>query len=137
ELHGVAQCFEAVDQATGDVLFVALVEIVRSEIGVIHRVAQEVIGDDQDGVADGDDGLLLAAAGDEAVVQRSEIGLSRSAAGVCGLDKRGAEPGVAFARLARFAFASTLVVTRTHTRPRPTLSRTFSTNCGSVDNLKV
>src|SRR5262245_40188322 len=38
ELDGVAECFEAVDQPTGDVLVVALVEVVRTEISVLRAV---------------------------------------------------------------------------------------------------
>jgi hypothetical protein len=77
-----------------------------AEIGVLHRVAQHVVGDGQDGVADRYDCFLLAAAGDETVVLRSEVGVAGSTAGVRGLDERAAEPGITLARLATLAFAA-------------------------------
>ena len=105
QLDGVAQCFQAVDQSTGDVLFVALIEIARSEIGVIHPVAQQVMGDDEDGVADGDDRLLLATSCNETVVLRAEVGVASATAGVRGFDEGGAQPGITLARLAALALA--------------------------------
>src|SRR6266545_6286004 len=81
------------------------------------------MGDDEDGVADGDDRFLLAAAGDEPVVQGSEVGVTRSAAGVGGLDERSAKPGITLARLSTFAFASTFVIARTHARPGSEVGR--------------
>jgi class 3 adenylate cyclase len=44
-LDGVTKRFQAVDDATGDVLLSALVEVVRTEVRVLCAVGQKVIGD--------------------------------------------------------------------------------------------
>jgi hypothetical protein len=59
------------------VLFVTLVEIVGAQVGILRVVAQQVIGDGQDGVTDRNDRFLLAASGYEAVVLRREVTVQR------------------------------------------------------------
>jgi hypothetical protein len=49
-------------------LGIEVVEVVASELAIRLAVAQHVIGDDQDAVGDGDDGLLVTAALDESPV---------------------------------------------------------------------
>jgi hypothetical protein len=58
-----------VDETTGEVLLVALVKGVRSQVGVLNGVGEEVIRDGQAGVAERDGRFLLAAPRDEPVVR--------------------------------------------------------------------
>ena len=122
-MHGVAQRLKTVDQASRDVLFVALIEEARTGIGVFGFIGEQVIGNGQDGVANRDDRFLLTAASDEPVVLRAEVGVPSAAAGVRGLDKGGPQPNVTFARLASLALASTLVVAGAHASPGRQVSR--------------
>ncbi len=60
-------------QATCDALLVALVEVQRPEVAVLGLVGQQAVGDDQDRVADCNQGFLLAASSGQAVILRSQV----------------------------------------------------------------
>src|SRR5262249_55783705 len=117
ELDAVTERLEAVDQATGNALLVTLVEMQRAELAVGGLLGEQVVGDDQDGVADRDQGLLLAPPTSEAVILGRQVGAAAAAGGLCRLDQRRAEPWVTFAGRAAAAFAGALVVARAHARP--------------------
>ncbi len=74
-MDGVAELLEAVDQAAlgGDAI--ALVEIGRAEVDVGAIVLEQVPNDHQNGVSDGHRCLVPAAASDEPVVLRRQIGV--------------------------------------------------------------
>ena len=70
---------------------------VGAEVGEVGGgVREQVPGDDEDGVADGDQGALLAAAPDDPLVAGGQEGLGPGGAG-CGLAEGAAEPGIALA----------------------------------------
>src|SRR6202022_4408907 len=79
--------------------------------------AEQVVDDDQDGVAESDGGLLLAAAGGEPTVLRSQVGASASTERMGGFDQSCPQPDVAFASPATLALAGALLVARAHPRP--------------------
>src|SRR5437899_13084764 len=70
---GVAEVLEAGDEPAADGVAVALVEVAGAEVVVDAGAPEQVEGDDEDGVADGDGGLLAAAPGGESAVLRAEV----------------------------------------------------------------
>src|SRR6266568_4686514 len=70
------------------------------------------------GGGDGADGLLRAAAGANAVVERLMVAPLFAGRGVGALDERGLEPWRSFAQASGAAFSCALIVTRTHASPR-------------------
>jgi hypothetical protein len=62
----VAEALESLDEAALDGVAVALVEVGGAEVLVDGAVREQVVGDDEDGVANRDGGLLLAPAGGQA-----------------------------------------------------------------------
>jgi hypothetical protein len=80
----------------------------RAEVGEVGiGVREQVVRDDEQGVADGDQRALLAAAAGDPVVAGAEEGLGPGGADAC-LAEGAAEPGVALARSARFSLAGAL-----------------------------
>src|SRR3954451_13315683 len=102
----VAEGFEAFDGAFLDAIGVAAVEVLGAEIGVGGAAFEEVVGDDEDGVADGDDGALLAASGGEATELFGEIAALAATGGPGRLGEGGSEPGAAFAGSGASTFAA-------------------------------
>ena len=92
-------------------LAVALLELLGAEVAVRGAVAQDVVGDDQDGVADRHRGLLRAQAAGEPPVLGAEVGLAAAPRGLGRLDQGGAEPGAALAGAAAQAVGSENPVT--------------------------
>jgi hypothetical protein len=60
--HRVAQALEAVDEAPFHCLTIPLIEVIASQVAVDGPLCQHVIGNDQDGVGDGDGRLCPTAA---------------------------------------------------------------------------
>ena len=88
ERDGVAEGFEAADEAALDVVALALIEVGGAQLPVGGPVAEQVVADDQDGVGDGDDGPLLAASGCEAAILGGEVGALGARGSLGGLDER-------------------------------------------------
>src|SRR5487761_153349 len=94
---GVAEAAEPLDQALLGALTQAALEIGFAEIVVGGVITQDVIGGDQQAMADGHGGLLRPAAGGQATVLGSGVGVFGVTGGLSGLDKRAAQPGAALA----------------------------------------
>src|SRR6266446_1920024 len=86
------------------------IEVIGAEVAVGNPRAQDVIRRDEDAVARGEGGLLLAAAVREAGVLRAEIGPPAAAGTPAALDQQRLEPAVALAGLTRLPLAGTLIV---------------------------
>ena len=83
------------DESPRDVDAVALVVVGGAEVAEAGgRIGEQVVGDDEDGVADGDRGALGAPSRGEAVELRPQIGL-RPPCGMGGLQEGTSEPGAA------------------------------------------
>ena len=79
----VAELFEASDETTFEGILVAAVEEVGTEIRVGGlAIGEQVVGDHEDGVGDGDDGFLLAPARGKMVVLGAEVRAPRAAGGM-------------------------------------------------------
>jgi hypothetical protein len=59
EGHGIAKGGEAFGVIAGDALRVQAVEVVAAQLAVRLAVPQDVVGDDEEAVGHGDDGLLV------------------------------------------------------------------------------
>jgi hypothetical protein len=91
-----------------------LVEVLDAEVMIHLAAAEEVVDDDKDRVAESDSCLLLAAAGGEPTVLRSEVGAPASAERVGGFNQSRTQLDVAFASPATLALAGALQVARAH-----------------------
>src|SRR5215208_2205651 len=76
-----------------------------------------MIGNHQYGVTDGHGSSLLAPTGGESAVLRGEVSVPRTTSGMRRFHQGRPQPGIALGGLATSAFASTLVITRTHSSP--------------------
>src|SRR5215207_3606990 len=74
--------------------------------------------DAQDGVCDGGDGFLMAAAGSQTLVLACEIGVLGAGGCMGGFDQPCPEPHIALASSAALTLASALVVARADAGPR-------------------
>src|SRR5215210_2229320 len=108
----VAEGFEALDQAVLERPLAAALEVVATEILVGGLVPEQVVGDDQDGVADRQGRSLLAAARRQPPILGCEVGGFRAASRLRRFGQGGPQVAVAFAGLAALALASALVVAR-------------------------
>ena len=101
EGDGVAECFELADEVAGFLVGVDAAGVVAGAEVVVAGggVGEQVPDDDQDGAGDGDEGLELAAAVDEAPVAFAEEGVGLGGGGG-GLTEDALEVGVALAGFA-------------------------------------
>src|SRR5215207_8732558 len=76
-----------------------------------------MIGDHQYGMANGHGSSLLAPTGGESAVLSREVSVLCTTGGMRRLDEGRPQPGITLGGLATSAFASTLVITRTHSSP--------------------
>src|SRR5215204_3393513 len=76
-----------------------------------------MIGDNQHGVTNGHGSSLLAPTGGESAVLSREVSVPRTTGGMRRLDEGCPQPGITLGGLATSAFASTLVISRTHSSP--------------------
>src|SRR5438874_1077720 len=74
--HGVAEGGEALGMVAGEAVRVQPLEVVAAEFAIRLAVPQDVVGDDEGAVGDGNDGLLVAAALDEPAVLGGEVGVA-------------------------------------------------------------
>lgn len=79
--HVVAKLTQPLDVVAGDSLGVLGIEVVDTEIGVRTSSSEQVLCDHQDGVANGDDGLLAAASFGEALKLGSEVRVASTSCG--------------------------------------------------------
>src|SRR5690349_4228437 len=91
----VAEGFEALDEAVLEGVLVAAVEEVGAEVVVGAAILEEMVGDDQDRVGDGDGGLVGATASGEAMVLGAEVGVAGATGGLGSLDQGGPQRTVA------------------------------------------
>src|SRR5215207_8061307 len=82
-----------------------------------------MIGNHQDGVTNGHGSSLLAPTGGESAVLSREVSVPRTTSGMRRLHEGRPQPGIALGCLATSAFASTVVITRTHSSPGGQLPR--------------
>src|SRR5919107_1377723 len=113
----VAEGFEAFDGAFLDAIGVAEVEVVGAEIGVGGAAFEQVVGDDEDGVTDGDDGAFGPAPGGEATELFGEVPGLAPAGGPGGFGQGTPEPGAPLAGPGAPTFAAAGVVPRAHAGP--------------------
>src|ERR671920_899097 len=113
----IAEGFEAFDGALSDAVGVAAVEVLGAEVLVAGAAFEEMVGDDEDGVADGDDGALPPASGGQAAGLLGQVAALAAAGGPGGLGEGGLEPGAPLAGLGASAFAPAGVVARAHAGP--------------------
>src|SRR4051794_11364376 len=95
-------------------------EVVDPELSVGLVLGDDVPGDYQHGVRDGEDRLGLASAAEtspEALVLRAQVGAAGAGRGPGGLHHRGAQRGVALAGAPGGSFAGRLVVARAQPGP--------------------
>ena len=115
----VAEVLELFNEAVLATVGVAAAgEVVAAEVVVVGVVGEEVPGDDQDGVADGDGGLLLADPSGEPPELGGEVGVARAGGRPGALVEDLAEPPVALVGLSRTAFAAGDVVAWAQPGPR-------------------
>jgi hypothetical protein len=69
----VAEVLDALDEPVLQALAATLVEVLDPEVLVDLAAAEEVVHDDEDGVAESNRGLLLAAPGGEPTILGSEV----------------------------------------------------------------
>src|SRR5712692_8423019 len=95
----VAKGFEGVNEAVLSRRAVPQLEVVDAEIDKGLVFLKDVVGDDEDGMADGNSGFLLAPAGDEAMILSGEVGVA-TPGGVSSFSQGDSQPGGASTRLA-------------------------------------
>src|SRR5262245_10994550 len=105
----VAERGEPLRVVAGEALGIPVVEVVAAEFAVRLAVAQHVVGDDEEAVGDGDDGLLVPAALDQAAVLGGEVGVVFEDGTASTLHEGLAQDAAGKAGTATQAFASTLV----------------------------
>src|SRR5712692_8942242 len=117
EMHGVTEALEPANGAADDVLPVAFVKVGLAEVLVHGTASEQVIGRDQDAVADGDNGSLFAAPCAESSKQGWQIGVFGLAGGPRRFGKGCSQPGTACARAGLLALAVALAIARAHACP--------------------
>src|SRR6266581_4569774 len=95
ERDAVAELLETMEIVAREAVRGQAIEVIGAEVAVGNPRAQDVIRRDEDAVARGEGGLLLAAAVREAGVLRAEIGPPAAAGTPAALDQQRLEPAVA------------------------------------------
>src|SRR3954470_18129178 len=113
----VAEAGELLDESVTLPVGVAAGEVVPAEVVVVAVVGQQVPGDDQDGVADGDGGLLLADPAGQSPELGGQVGVAGAGGGPGALGEDVLQPDIAVGGLARAAFAAGDVVARADPGP--------------------
>src|SRR5712691_7085183 len=101
---------------------IAFVEVGRAEIIEGRPSAQDVIGDDEEVMGDGEGRPLRAPSCGEPLVDGAEIGLT-PAGGLGRFDEHRPEPGTALPRPTGARLAGALVAARTEAGPRGQVAR--------------
>ena len=76
EGHRVAEGSQALGVIAREAIRVEAIEVAAAQLAIRLAVAEHVVGDHEDAVGDGDDGLLVAAPLDEPAVLGGEIGVA-------------------------------------------------------------
>src|SRR3954463_5987394 len=113
----VTEAVELLDEAVALPVGVAAGEVVPAEVVVVALVGQQMPADDQDGVADGDGGLLLADPPGQSPELSGQVGVTGVRRGPGALGEDVEQPDVAVGGLARAAFAAGDVVARADPGP--------------------
>ena len=113
----VAEGLELGDGSLAGTVAVAADEEVAAKVGIVAVVGQQVPGNDQDRVADGDGRLLLADPAGEPPELGRQVGVAAAGRGPGALDQNVPEPEVAFGGPAGSALAAGDVVARAAARP--------------------
>src|SRR5262245_26367217 len=117
EGDGVAEGSEPFGVIAGEPLGVQAVEVVATQLAVRLAVLEDVVGDHEEAVGDGDDGLLVPAALDEPPVLRREVAVACADGAPGALDERRAQRPVGDAGAAAQTLAGALVVAWAETGP--------------------
>src|SRR6187397_285080 len=118
----VAELLQPTHEMAGEALGVKTVEVVGAEFVVRTDLGEDVVGGDENRVADGDDRASLAASCREPAILRREVGVLGARGGPGGFDERTTEPTVAVGCFAGPSLTGALVVARTHRTPRGEMS---------------
>jgi len=113
----VAQAFEPSHEVLLDHLPIVFVEVVAAQVLIGAAVAQEMIDDDQDTMANGDRRALGSAARSDAAVLGREVGVLAVSGGVGSLDQEPTRVGIAFTCLAAEPLARTFMIARADAHP--------------------
>src|SRR6266567_335931 len=117
KMHSEAGPLQLSDGTALDRVPVALLEIGVTEVLVCGLVAEQMVGDDQQGVPDRDDSALAAAAGGQPLEERPEVAGLRPTGGPGRLAQGAPQPGASLTGPRRPAFAAALAVAGAHPTP--------------------
>src|SRR3954471_12729152 len=117
EADAVAEVLQLGDEPVALAVGVAAGEVVAAEVVVVAVVGQQVPADDQDGVTDGDGGLLLADPAGQSPEPGGQVGVVGAGGGPGALGEDVEQPDIAVGGLARAAFAAGDVVARAYPGP--------------------
>src|SRR5215216_141669 len=101
-----------------------LVKVARSKIVVVSAVAQQVVGDDQNGMADGHGGPALPPACGQSAVLGPQVRVLLAGTSMSCLHQQRPQPGTALAGPPAPFLARAFVVAWAHPRPTRQMSRT-------------
>src|SRR5207247_927639 len=121
--HGVAEGGEALGMVAGEAVRVQPLEVVAAEFAIRLAVPQDVVGDDEGAVGDGNDGLLVAAALDEPAVLGGEVGRAFTGSGAGAVAQGLAQGAVGEAGAAAGPLARALMVDRADAGPGERIAR--------------
>src|SRR5512142_91812 len=117
KLDLVAQPFESSNKMFLDHLPIVFVEVIAAQVLIGATVAQEMIDDDQDAVANSDRRTFGAAARGDAAILCRQIRLLAMSGGVSSLDEEPTRVGIALAGLATEPLARALMIAWTDADP--------------------
>src|SRR5918998_3217718 len=102
----VAEAVELLDESVALAVGVASGEVVPTQVGVVAVGGEQLPADDQDGVAHGDGGLLLADPSGQPPELGGQVGVAGAGGGPGALGEDVEQPHVAAGGPARAAFAA-------------------------------
>lgn len=114
--------FESPGETSECPLAIALVEVCRTKVLERGPATEDVEGDDEEVVGDGEGRALGTPPRGEALMQSTQVGWA-AASSLGRLDEHGAEPGAALPGTPGVRLAGTLVVAGTETSPRREMAR--------------
>src|SRR4029453_10976068 len=94
QADGVAEGGQPLGMIAGEAVGVEVIKVVAAQLAIRRAVAEQMVGDHQDAVGHRDDGLLVAAALDQAAVLGGEVGVAFAdgAPGALDQGRTGASP---------------------------------------------
>lgn len=105
-----AEILDAFGEAVEDASGVELIKVVSAQLNIAGLVFDDVVDSHGQGVGDGYERLLLAAAGSDAATLGSEVGVLLAHGSLGCFDQCGTQGAVAFAGSAAAPLASALVL---------------------------